>query len=344
MKASLIYLACLVLWIGQACAGVINYRGRLSMHGAYLEGIGRFKFALVSAQGATLWASSEMPLSVSNGAYAVRLGDSAQAPPIPEAALQGKAPSRLRIWFQREAQRWAIAGPDVPLTDERPPPANLDGNQAAAILAELHEIRALLASNNQGGSRPLAPELVTVSTAGAPSLGAEDAPLVLVEFTDFQCAFCIKFQNEVFGQLKQKYVDTGKLRIVSRNLPLPMHEFAEASARAALCAGAQGKFWPVRDRLFAANGALAPESLKEITRAAGLDAARLEECAATAETAEAVRKEMEEAKAAGIEATPTFVLGKAKGGKVMGLKIVGAQPLASFEAEIDKQLPPEKTP
>ena len=85
----------------------------------------------------------------------------------------------------------------------------------------------------QGGAHPPAPEIVTISTAGAPSLGSKNAPLVLVELTDFQCPYCIKFQNEVFGPLKREYVDTGKLRIVSRNLPLPMHQYADAAARAA---------------------------------------------------------------------------------------------------------------
>jgi protein-disulfide isomerase len=344
MKAALVLLACLGLWLEQACGGVVNYRGRLSLKGAYPDGIGRFKFALIGEGGSALWSSAEIPLSISNGAYAVRLGDSAQAPSIPEAALLGKTPPKLRIWFLRENQRWALVGPDITLTDERPAKASIDVNQGAAILAELHELRALLAGNNPGGSHLLAPENVTVSTANAPSLGSENASLVLVEFTDFQCPYCIQFNQETFGALKRDYADRGKLRIVSRNLPLPMHQFAEAAARAAHCADAQGKFWPMRDLLFAANGGLGPESIAQFARTAGLDPGAFEQCSANAETAAALQKEIQEAKAAGIEATPSFVLGKPNGNKVTGLKITGALPLADFEAEIDKLLPPEPNP
>ncbi len=341
MKALLACLACVAACLSQVSAGVINYRGRISVSGGYVDGIGRFKFALVDEHAAVVWSSSEIPLSVSNGAYAVRLGDSAQAPAIPETALGGKTPAKLRIWFQREGRGWSLVGPDVALSDERPDHAKVDGDQGAAILAELHEIHALLSGNNAGGARPSAPEIVTVSIAGAPSLGSPDAPLALVEFTDFQCAYCIKFENEVFGILKRDYVDQGKLRIVSRNLPLPMHANAEAAARAAFCAGAQGKYWEMRERLLAANGALTPEAMAQIAQAARLEAAPLDQCAADVNTAAAVRKEAQEANAAGIDSTPTFVLGKVEGDKVTGLKIVGAHSSADFESEINKQLSSE---
>ena len=78
---------------------------------------------------------------------------------------------------------------------------------------------------------------------------------MLVEFTDFQCPYCITFQREVFAALKTKYVETGKLRLFSRNVPQVFHPQAGPAAKAARCAEAQGKFWPMRERLLAAQGA-----------------------------------------------------------------------------------------
>ena len=282
-------------------------------------------------------------MNVSNGAYAVRLGDSAQAPPISDAVLRGVVPLKLRVLFDRSEKGWAAAGADALLTRDKPPEAIGGGNETSAILSELREIHALLAGK-QGGTQPQTPEIVTVPIAGAPSLGNADAPLVLVEFTDFQCTFCVKFHNEAFEQLKTQYVAAGKLRVVSHHVPLPFHQFAEPAARAAHCAEAQGKFWQMRERLFAANGTLSDDTIKQAAQDAKLDMVQFEACFTSKETAAAVQNDMQQAKVVGIEATPTFVLGKVVEGTVTGLKIIGAQPFTSFEAEIKKQLPPEKQP
>lgn len=95
----------------------------------------------------------------------------------------------------------------------------------------------------------------------------------------------------------------------------------------------------MRARLFAANGELTPEAIRKAAQEAGLDLARFEECAGSAEIAEAVRKEAQDAKAAGIVATPTFVLGKPTGDTVTGVKLVGAQPLVRIEMEMRKVVP-----
>src|SRR5207249_4237126 len=85
----------------------------------------------------------------------------------------------------------------------------------------------------------------------APSIGRSDAPVVMVEFTDYQCPFCQRFHMTAFNDLKREYIDTGKIRYVSRDLPLPMHPHAMSAANAARCAGEQNreKFWEMRHRL-----------------------------------------------------------------------------------------------
>jgi protein-disulfide isomerase len=137
-------------------------------------------------------------------------------------------------------------------------------------------------------------------------------------------------------------VDTGKLRVVSRPLPLPFHPYAMPAARAAFCANKQDKFWPMRENLFAANGQLPTEAIRKAAETAGVNLKQMDACAADKESEAAVQKELQQANSAGFTGTPSFVLGKPTGDNVTGPRIVGAQPLASFEAEITKQLGPGK--
>ena len=115
--------------------------------------------------------------------------------------------------------------------------ATITGSQADAILSELREIKQLLA--RQGGvpaparpSAPAAPEIVTVPLGDGPGIGSPDAPVVLMEFTDFQCPFCKRFGIEILPELQTKFISTGKLRLVARELPLDMHKQAVPAARA----------------------------------------------------------------------------------------------------------------
>ncbi len=319
-------------------AEVVMYQGRLSVDGAPFEGVGRFKFALIDGNGAAVWSSEAMSLQVSEGRYAVRLGNSAQAPPMADGLLRSGTVPKLRIWFERKERGWSVAGPDVALANEPSTEgaATASGAQLTAVMSELREIRALL--EGKPAARSVEAETVTVSVAGAPSLGSADAPLVPVEFTDFQCPYCIGFQK-VFDALKTKYVDTGKLRVVSRNVPQAFHPLAGPAARAARCAEQQGRFWEMRARLFAANGELSPEALRKAAADAGLDAGKFDVCLAGDEVAAAVEKDVHDAQAAGIVPTPTFVLGKQTGDQVTGVKLVGAQPLVRLEIEMRKVVP-----
>ena len=84
-------------------------------------------------------------------------------------------------------------------------------------------------------------------------LGDSDAPITVVEFSDFQCPFCARFHTETFGLLKQNYIDTGKIRFVYKDYPLGFHQFAQKASETAECAGEQDKFWEMHEKLFAAG-------------------------------------------------------------------------------------------
>ena len=127
--------------------------------------------------------------------------------------------------------------------------------QADDILNELRQIRQLL--ERQGATaaeEPPAPITAKLNLAGMNMLGSKNAPLTMVEFTDYQCPFCQRFHTTVFNDLKKNYVDTGKLRFYSRDLPLDFHSNALRAAQAARCAADQGQFWTLRDLMGANPG------------------------------------------------------------------------------------------
>ena len=113
---------------------------------------------------------------------------------------------------------------------------------------------------------------VTVGVANNPMLGAPEAPLTLIEFSDYQCPFCRRFAETTLPVLKRDYIETGKLRYVFRDFPLDrLHPQARKVAEAAHCAGDQGKYWAMHDLLFQQQQALQVERLKGYARQLGLN-------------------------------------------------------------------------
>jgi protein-disulfide isomerase len=131
--------------------------------------------------------------------------------------------------------------------------------------------------------------------------------------------------------LTRKFIQTGKLRVVSRNLPLPFHPNAEPAARAAMCAAQQDKYWPMREGLFAKSADLSRTNIFLAAQAVSLDMTKFQNCFESKTFEAGIKQDGQEANTAGISGTPSFVLGKPEGGKLKGLVIVGAQPLAKFK-------------
>ncbi|RJQ18192.1 DsbA family protein [Candidatus Woesearchaeota archaeon] len=163
-----------------------------------------------------------------------------------------------------------------------------------------------------------------------PVLGDKNAPVEIIEFSDFQCPFCGRFYSQSMGQIKEKYVDTGKVKIVFRDFPLGFHQFAQKSSEAAECADEQGKFWEYHDKLFESQDALDTASLKQYASELGLDTAKFNSCLDTGKYASEVSKDLSDGTAAGVSGTPSFFIN--------GQKIVGAQPYSVFEAAIEAAL------
>jgi len=148
----------------------------------------------------------------------------------------------------------------------------------------------------------LMPPTANVETANAFAKGDKKAPIVLVEFADYQCPYCQKVNPQI-QQLKKEFGDS--LTIIYKDFPLPMHHGAEKAAEASRCAGEQGKFWEYHDVLFYSK-LLEPDDLKEHARVLKLDTDRFNSCLDNGTEAEAVQKDLQEAKNLGLTGTPSF--------------------------------------
>lgn len=167
---------------------------------------------------------------------------------------------------------------------------------------------------------------------GPPTLGDEDAPVTMVEYSDFQCPYCGQFAREVEPELVDEYVEDGTLKIEWRDFPYLGQESVNA-ALAARAAQEQGRFWEFHEVLYdnqdsVNGGAFSDDNLMRLAGEAGLNAAELEESLTSSEHQEEVGSDFEEGQQRGITGTPTFIIN--------GETIVGAQPKEEFERVIEE--------
>jgi protein-disulfide isomerase len=173
---------------------------------------------------------------------------------------------------------------------------------------------------------PYQPPRVAVAAEG-PSKGPKDAKVTIVEFSDFECPYCTRAEETV-KQVMQKY--EGKVRVVYRDFPLPFHANAVKAAEAARCAGDQGKYWEMHEKLFANQKALDVASLKGYAKELGVDQAKFDACLDAGEKAKLVEADKKAGEDAGVTGTPAFF--------VNGVPLSGAQPLEAFEQVIEAEL------
>jgi protein-disulfide isomerase len=199
------------------------------------------------------------------------------------------------------------------------------------------QIRDFLTSQREGAARSqlkaggdvvvfLEPPRVEVAPEG-PSKGADDAPITIVEFSDFQCPYC-KRVIPTLQEVMERYPD--QVRLVFRNFPLGNHSRAKPAATAALCADRQDKFWAYHDRLFENARELSDEDLKRYATELELDIAAFEACLSDEAIAKQIEADFADGRAAGVTGTPAFF--------VNGVLLSGAKPSAAFFRTIDAEL------
>jgi protein-disulfide isomerase len=173
----------------------------------------------------------------------------------------------------------------------------------------------------------LEPPRATVSEGGGASKGPKDAPVTIVEFSDFQCPYCARVAPAM-KRLQETYGD--RLRMVFRNYPLPIHPNAPKAAEAALCAQDQGKFWEMHDKLFANQQKLQVADLKTSGAEIGLDPQAFAQCLDSGQHEGAWRADAEQGMAYGVSGTPAFFIN--------GRFVSGAQPYDTFAQIVDDEL------
>jgi protein-disulfide isomerase len=212
----------------------------------------------------------------------------------------------------------------------------------------LRQIKAGLAQQRQGERRAafardlrrkydvkvlLEPYRVPVEVGNAPVRGNPAAPVTVVEFSDFQCPYCVRARPTV-NRVRETYGD--KVRWVFRHFPLDFHAQAEKAGEAAACAGEQGKFWEMHDLLWENSAKLQVADLKAHAATLGLDAATFDRCLDSGRHAGLVEADLRAGQGYGVSGTPAFF--------VNGRPLVGAQPFDAFAQAIDDELQRPATP
>jgi protein-disulfide isomerase len=170
--------------------------------------------------------------------------------------------------------------------------------------------------------------------------GKPDAPLWVIEVSDFQCPYCKQWHDQTYYQFVDQYVKTGKVRLAYVNFPLASHVHAWAAAEAAMCAGAQGKFWPMHNALFTMQprweALPSPAALFDsLAQANGVEMRSWRDCVSSGKMRPLIQADRDRAARAGAGATPSFMIGD----KIL----TGAQPLGDLARAIDSALAKSKT-
>lgn len=221
-------------------------------------------------------------------------------------------------------------------------------SEVEQLKAEVEQLKSTQAQmlKRLGGAQPQAPPKRALPTSidltGTPSRGSANAPLVMVEYSDYECPFCIRHFTQTAPLLDQTYIRTGKVRYFFRDFPIAEnHPQAIRAHIASHCADEQGKFWPLHDKLFSAPGSHEPAMLAARAQEAGLNVAAFNTCYASGKYTAPVQQSTQFAISIGGEGTPFFVLGTLESdGKTMRpiKTLSGAQPFTVFQQAIDAAL------
>lgn len=163
--------------------------------------------------------------------------------------------------------------------------------------------------------------------------GDKDAPVTIIEFSDFECFFCARFAKNTLPQIVSEYIDTGKVRFVYRDLPLDKHKNAKPAAIAAECAREQGgdeMYFEYHDKIFENQASLGAENFKQWAVDLGLEASQFNECLDSEKYSDEVNKDIADGQSYGVSGTPAFFINNRF--------VSGAQPFAVFKTVIDEEL------
>lgn len=174
------------------------------------------------------------------------------------------------------------------------------------------------------------------------AMGSRTARVAIIEFSDFQCSFCLSYVMQTFPQLEKDYIKPGKVKYFFRNLPLTdAHPNAFRAAEAAHCAAAQGKFWEAHARFFANQDASNPNDWPQHAQALGLNPEKFNQCLESGKYDDEINNDIDDAQRLGLNGTPAFLLGViSPDGQRLSVRkvLMGAEPFGSFKETLDELL------
>lgn len=183
-----------------------------------------------------------------------------------------------------------------------------------------------------------------IDIKGAPALGPADATVALIEFSDYECPFCIRHFTQTMPEIRKAYIDTGKIRYVFKDFPIDSnHPMAIRAHEAAHCAMEQQKFWPMHLKLFSAPGTHTPEQLVARATEVGLDVTAFKACIASGRTTPAIRDSVSLAEQLSADGTPMFFVGTRDltTERVRVVKVIdGAQSFSAFQQALGELIKP----
>ncbi len=205
------------------------------------------------------------------------------------------------------------------------------------MFAQVHDQNnngtCLVAGMDSGAEAPAQQESANiaekVSLQGSVK-GDPNAPVKIIEYSDFECPYCAKFYKETLPLIEKEYISTGKAKLEYRHFPLAFHKNAQKAAEASECAADQGKFWEMHDIIFENQEQIAIDDLKTYAVQIGLDVQEFNECLDSGIKSAKIRDDVASGKDAGVSGTPSFLIN--------GRLVVGAQPYAVFKQVIDGEL------
>ncbi len=202
-------------------------------------------------------------------------------------------------------------------------------------VADLHQQLDAL----QAGKAAVGSGAAEIKLADEPTLGESTAKVAIVEFSDFQCPFCTRHNNQTLPQIKDTYIKTGQVQYVMKDFPLDFHRLAKEAAVAANCAGTQGQFEPMRDALFDNPRSLGREFYMTKAKEFGLDEAVYTACLEDPAQTKEVEDDLAEGLALTVQGTPAFFVGRVENGVLKDATMIsGAVPFERFKQVVDEYL------
>ena len=183
------------------------------------------------------------------------------------------------------------------------------------------------------------PSPVIISADNDPIIGDPNAQITIIEFSDFQCPFCARFNTQTLPSIFEEYISQGKVKLVFRDFPLGFHAEAKPAAIAANCADKQGKFWEYHDKIFENQGLIGTSNYNAWAEELELDMDAYVECLVDPEVAAEIEADLQDGAAARNSGTPGFFIGvSSDDGTIEAVQVVGSQPFAAFKSAIDQKL------